>query len=144
MWPRVASGTVWSCCCVAFIETLTLIWMARGVQYVTPETLKRYSSKWPEVKFFFLYLYFTKCIRIISLKGFFSKKCWFRQIFNKKVRPSTCLWWCFWAFWPTGSSYMTHRHRWALIHYFVISLPLVTIVSQWWLVSLSIWIVSNE
>ncbi len=35
-----------------------------------------------------------------------------------------------------------YKHRWALIRYFVISLPLVTIVSQRWLVSLSI--VSNE
>jgi hypothetical protein len=36
------------------------------------------------------------------------------------------------------------RHRWALIRYLVISLPLVMIVSQRSLVSLSIWIVSNE
>jgi hypothetical protein len=37
-----------------------------------------------------------------------------------------------------------HSHRWALFLYFIISLPLVTIVSQRLLVSLSIWIVSNE
>jgi hypothetical protein len=35
-------------------------------------------------------------------------------------------------------------HRWALIRYFVFLLPLVTIVSQRSLVSLSIWIVSNK
>jgi hypothetical protein len=37
-----------------------------------------------------------------------------------------------------------HSHRWTLIRYFIISLPLVTIVSQRSLVSLSVWIVSNE
>ncbi len=36
------------------------------------------------------------------------------------------------------------NHRWALIHYFVFSLLSVTIVSQRSLVSLSVWIVSNE
>jgi hypothetical protein len=38
----------------------------------------------------------------------------------------------------------TAEHRWALIHNFVISLPLVTIISQRSLISLSVWIVSNE
>jgi hypothetical protein len=35
--------------------------------HMTPETLKRFNPKWPEVKIFFnLHLFLTKCIRIIS------------------------------------------------------------------------------
>ncbi len=42
------------------------------------------------------------------------------------------------------SFYIKHNQRWALIRYFVISFPLVTTVSLRSLVSLSVWIVSNE
>jgi hypothetical protein len=35
--------------------------------YVTPETLNRYTSKWPEVKIYLIQeLFLTKFIRIIS------------------------------------------------------------------------------
>ncbi len=33
-------------------SALTLIRMAGGIYCMTPETLNRYNSKWPEVKYF--------------------------------------------------------------------------------------------
>jgi hypothetical protein len=42
--------------------------------YMTPVILKRYNSKWPEEKiFFFLDLFLTKCIRMISCSRFVQK-----------------------------------------------------------------------
>jgi hypothetical protein len=72
--------------------------------YLTPETLKRYNSKWPEVNIFFiLNLFLTKYIKITVYldKGFNNKK--FSQFFNQNVRASTCLWWCFCAVQLAGS-----------------------------------------
>jgi hypothetical protein len=71
---------------------------------MTPKTLKRYNSKWPARKIYFnLDLFLTKCIRILSCKRFFSRKCCFRRFFNKKLRASTYIWWCFYVFQPAGS-----------------------------------------
>ncbi len=50
-----------------------------------PETLRRYNSKQPEVKIFFILdIFLTKCIRYL-VKGFF-KKCSFRRFFKSKCK----------------------------------------------------------
>ncbi len=50
-------------------SVLTLIQMAGGIHtYMTPKTLNRHNSKWPEVKIFVhLDLFITKCFRIICV-----------------------------------------------------------------------------
>jgi hypothetical protein len=72
---------------------------------MTPETLNKYHSKWPETKIAFnLHLFLTKCIRIISCVWFLYIKNVVLGNFSIKStgRASTCLWICFCGFRPAG------------------------------------------
>jgi hypothetical protein len=82
---------------------LTLIRIARGIY--KSQKFKKIQLKMDSSKniYFNLDLVLTKCIRIISCKRFLSRKCCFRRFFNKKLRPSTYMWWCFCLFQPVDS-----------------------------------------
>jgi hypothetical protein len=76
---------------------------------VAPETLNSYSSKWPEVKIFSTYISSSQnVLEFYLVEGFYIRKCYFRQFFNKKVRASTPVWWCFCVF-QTVWAYMIPR-----------------------------------
>jgi hypothetical protein len=41
---------------------------------MTPETLKRYNSKWPEVKYFLTYIYSSQnVLELYPVKGFMKE-----------------------------------------------------------------------
>ncbi len=60
-WPAVSSG-LFTCAAPEEYQPLSG-WLGA---YVTPKTLKRYNSKWPELGIFFILdLFLTKGIKII-------------------------------------------------------------------------------
>jgi hypothetical protein len=51
---------------------------------MTPKTLNRYNSKWPEVKIFLSYIYSSRnVLELYFVKGFYRKSC-LRQFSIKK------------------------------------------------------------
>jgi hypothetical protein len=76
---------------------------------MTPKTLKRYNSKWPEVKIFSnLDIFLTKHTRIISCKGFHHKNVVLGDfsIKSKSIHLFVVVFLCIQTGWE---SYMTPR-----------------------------------
>ncbi len=78
---------------------------------MTPETLNRNKSKWPELRILFKsrdLLYLQNVLELYLVKDFYFKNSCFRRFFNLKVKASICLWWCFCEF-GRLESYITPR-----------------------------------
>jgi hypothetical protein len=71
---------------------------------MTPKTLNRYNSKWPEVKVFFILDYSSQnVLEIYLVKGFQQQNFVEGDFSIKKGRTLTCLRWYFCVLRPAGS-----------------------------------------